>query len=823
MSLRRAVMIAVATASLLIVGLLIHLAKSGSASRALDETSRLSNDVTTAVAELDQLIYELMLQPHPRPVQQWRILSEDLQRLFQRLEEIGGPNHLVERLRSEHLQAHELFETIVTDSTFQTQALAQTNTAVVRLRRSRLTEQLLLVSRSLVNHANAIHRASLREQARIKHRDNAITIAALGATIALLAWLLGYIHQQVLARLEALRRGAERAAHGNLALRIADPREDEIGRLSRTFDHLLSEVHDSRKRLSEETALRASEERQRQLIDALPGLVWAARPDGTIDTSNRSWREQFEVTPDAPGYDWTELIHENDRAAWRSAWSSALANGTGFEIEIRLQRRDGWCWYLTRVAPLANDRGELLRWVCKASDINHHKQLEHHLRNSRNQAELLNQVGLDLVGELDIGCLTQRVTDTARALVEAEFCALFYNTTDATGDDAYQLYAVSGLPKEDFAGFGMPHATDLFRVTFTGEGVVRCDDVRQDPRYGRSAPHFGPPAGHPRVVSYLAVPVRTRNGTIIGGLFCAHSQAAQFTMQHERLVLGIAALAATAFDSARLIDAERRQRRLADQHASELARSNAELEQFAYICSHDLQEPLRMVSSFLSLLDERYRAKLDDRGRDFIRRAIEGSSRMHKLVRDILAFSRVGRGERAEELIPLDEVVDEALANLQTTIDQAGARIERSPLPTVRANRLQCVQLFQNLVGNALKFHGDAAPVVTLGASHDGHRWRLTVSDNGIGIDPAQHQRIFQVFQRLHGRDQYDGTGIGLSLCKKIVLAHGGDIGVDSQVGHGATFWFTLPDPSELEQTPLSGLHVLGTPSPESVSEAGAS
>jgi PAS domain S-box-containing protein len=809
MSLRRAVMVAVASASLLILALLIHLARSGAASRSLDETSRLSNAVTTSVAELDQLVYEFMLHPHARPVQQWRILSEDLQRLFTRLEDVGGPDQLVERLRSEHLQARELFETIVSDTNSQQAEVP--NAAVVHLRRSRLAEQMLLVSRSLVNHANAIHRAGLREQSRIKHRDDAITIAALGATIALLAWLLSHVHRQVLSRLETLRIGAERAAGGQLEVRFGDQRDDEIGRLSRSFDHLLAEVRGSRERLSEEAALRASEERQRQIIDALPGLVWAARPDGTIDTSNRSWREQFEVTPDAPGYDWTELMHPNDLAAWRSAWSAALISGAGFEIEFRLRRREDWCWYLTRVAPLANDRGRILRWVCKAVDINHHKQLENHLRNSRNQAELLNQAGLDLVGELDIDRLTQRVTDTARALVDAEFAALFYNVTDAKGGDTYQLYAVSGLPKEAFSRFGMPRATELFRPTFTGEGVVRCDDVRQDPRYGHSAPHHGTPDGHPTVVSYLAVPVRTRSGAVIGGLFCGHSQPGQFTVQHERLVLGIAALAATAFDSARLIDAERRQRRLADSRSFELARSNAELEQFAYICSHDLQEPLRMVSSFLSLLEERYQGQLDDRGRDFIRRAIEGSSRMQKLVRDILAFSRVGRGERAEEVLALDEVVDEALANLQATIEQAGARIVRGTLPMVRANRLQCVQLFQNLIGNALKFRGDDAPVVHLAATQDGHRWRLTVSDNGIGIDPTQHHRIFQVFQRLHGRDQFEGTGIGLSLCQKIVLAHGGDIGVESQLGHGATFWFTLPDSSEHEHTPPSGLHTIVT------------
>lgn len=814
MSLRRAVIVAVVSASLLILGLLVHLARSGAASRTLDETSRLSNAITTSVAELDRLVHEFLLHPHPRPVQQWHILSEDLQRLFTRLDEIDGPDQRAARLRGEHLQARELFETIVADVNAANAKAPVPNTAVVHLRRSRLVEQMLLVSRALVNNANAVHRASLREQSRIKHRDDAITIAALGATVGLLVWLLAYVQRQVLTRLENLRLGAERAAGGQLEIRLGDQRDDEMGRLSRSFDNLLSEVRTSRIRLSEEAALRASEERQRQLIDALPGLVWAARPDGTIDTSNRSWREQFEVTPDAPGYDWTELLHPNDLAAWRSAWASALNNGIGFEIEFRLRRRDGWRWYLTRVAPLANDQGRILRWVCKAVDINHHKQLEHHLRNSRNQAELLNQVGLDLVGELDIDRLTQRVTDTARALVEADFAALFYQVDDAReeiGDAAFRLFAVSGLPREAFDGSALPAASNLFRPMQMGEGVLRCDDIRQDLRFGLMAPRADGATSYPAVVSYLAVPVRTRSGAIIGGLFCGHAQPAQFTVQHERLLLGIAALAATAFDSARLVDAERRHRRLADQRSEQLARSNAELEQFAYICSHDLQEPLRMVSSFLSLLDERYHDQLDERGRDFVRRAIEGSSRMQKLVRDILAFSRVGRGEHAEEILPLDEVVDEALANLQTAIEQAGARIERGPLPKVRANRLQCVQLYQNLIGNALKFRGDEAPVVRLTARLEGYRWVLAVSDNGIGIDPAHHRRIFQVFQRLHGRDQFEGTGIGLSLCQKIVLAHGGTLTVESQVGQGATFRFSLPDPSEQEQTPISGLHTVVT------------
>ena len=443
----------------------------------------------------------------------------------------------------------------------------------------------------------------------------------------------------------------------------------------------------------------------------------------------------------------------------------------------------------------------------KETDRQHHEKLEGHLRSARNHAELLSQLGLDLVGEMDITLLTKRVTDTALALVGAESVALFYNIKDHENAEACTLYAVSGMPVEEFRTLCMARSTALIGPVFTGEGTVRCDDVSQDPRFGRSDLDHGQDVNHRPIVSCLAVPVRTRFGVVIGVLFCGHSQPAQFTLLHERLMVGIAALAATAFDSARLIQAERRLKRLADQRSVELLRSNAELEQFAYICSHDLQEPLRMVTSFLGLLDDRYQEVLDERGRGYIRRAIEGSSRMQRMVRDVLSYSRIGRGERAEEDLPLDQVLDEALVNLQTAIEQSGAQIERSALPTVRGNRLQFVQLFQNLIGNALKFRGEPPPVIRIDVVETGSAWRFTVTDNGIGIDPSHHQRIFQVFQRLHGRERFEGTGIGLSLCQKIVLAHGGTIGVVSHLGAGASFWFSLPHGLVSEPTSDSGQH----------------
>jgi signal transduction histidine kinase len=229
------------------------------------------------------------------------------------------------------------------------------------------------------------------------------------------------------------------------------------------------------------------------------------------------------------------------------------------------------------------------------------------------------------------------------------------------------------------------------------------------------------------------------------------------------------------------------------ERTTELRRSNEDLEQFAYVASHDLQEPLRMITSYVTLLRQREESKLDQNSLQFIAFALDGAKRMQQFIQDLLAYSRVGK--RAEEFQPADlrEACAAALANLQAAIEKAGAEVTFDTLPTVKGDLSLLTQLFQNLVGNALKFRGEAPPKIHIGCQRKGAVWELAVSDNGIGIAPQDFERIFVVFQRLHAQEKFPGTGIGLSVCKKIVERHGGRIWVESKPGKGATFLFTIP------------------------------
>ncbi|MBI3475884.1 MAG: GHKL domain-containing protein [Acidobacteria bacterium] len=248
----------------------------------------------------------------------------------------------------------------------------------------------------------------------------------------------------------------------------------------------------------------------------------------------------------------------------------------------------------------------------------------------------------------------------------------------------------------------------------------------------------------------------------------------------------------------RTLEAQRaREQRKRSEHAlaekaEELARSNRDLEQFASVASHDLQEPLRMVAAYTQLLSERYRGKMDADADKYMGYAVEGALRMQAMIRDLLAFSRVGRDAKQGNA-DCNIALAGAILNLQAVIEDSGARITHDSLPTIAADPTQLIQLFQNLIGNAIKFRGKEKPAIKISVERQGEAWAFSVADNGIGIAPEHRDVIFVIFQRLHSREEYAGNGLGLAICQKIVEQNGGKLWVESEPGVGSTFRFTLP------------------------------
>ena len=307
---------------------------------------------------------------------------------------------------------------------------------------------------------------------------------------------------------------------------------------------------------------------------------------------------------------------------------------------------------------------------------------------------------------------------------------------------------------------------------------VLSNDPASDPR------SKGVPVGHVPIARVVAVPAASEDRLL--GMLAVANSTREYTQRDLDALQRIAMLYAIA--------AKRREadERLQDS-LSDLARSNHELEAFAYVASHDLQEPLRMVASYLTLLSRRYKGRLDGDADEFIGYAVDGAKRMQGLINDLLTYSRVGMKPGELHLIDCGEIVSSTLANLATSIRDSGALVTCEVLPVLQADETQMRQLFQNLIANALKFRGEQPPEVHVSAKRQGDEWVFAVRDNGIGIEPQYRDKVFGLFQRLHKRGEYPGTGIGLAICKKVVERHRGRIWVESEPGHGATFLFTLP------------------------------
>ncbi|MEE8472201.1 MAG: ATP-binding protein, partial [Dehalococcoidia bacterium] len=322
-------------------------------------------------------------------------------------------------------------------------------------------------------------------------------------------------------------------------------------------------------------------------------------------------------------------------------------------------------------------------------------------------------------------------------------------------------------------------------VAQSGEPSVR-EDLASDP--GVIYQTVGQEGFH----SWVGIPLKVKEKVV--GVITGWSRPRRtFTPADMEMMASLGNMVGMVIANARLFSQVEAVAGELKRSADDLARSNADLQQFANVASHDLQEPLRMVESYMQLLSRRYRGQLDADADEFIGYAMDGATRMQALINDLLEYSRLGT--RGKPLKPTDSsaVLEQVLDNLKLAVKESGAVVTRDALPTVAADASQLAQLFQNLVANALKFHGREPPRVHISAERKGDEWVFSVRDNGIGLDPKFADRIFVIFQRLHSGAEYPGTGMGLAICKKIVERHGGRTWVESKPGDGSTFYFTIP------------------------------
>jgi PAS domain S-box-containing protein len=412
-------------------------------------------------------------------------------------------------------------------------------------------------------------------------------------------------------------------------------------------------------------------------------------------------------------------------------------------------------------------------------------------RSAREEAQLvetLHRISLAVSGELDLDTVVQAVTDAATSVTGAEFGSFFYNATDERGE-RYTLYTLSGISREAFDGFPMPRNTAVFEPTFRGEHVVRSDDIRQDPRYGHSPPYFGMPAGHLPVRSYLAVPVMSRSGEVLGGLFFGHQQAAIFTERSERLAVGIAAQAAVAIDNARLY-----------QQVQQAVRTRDE---FLAAAAHDLKTPLASTKGIAQLLSKRIsRMQIPDSQRltDGLERINQSVERMTALIDELLDLARLQMDRPLDlerQAVDLAALVRQVVTDQEPNAPRHKFRIVSGAKPVVGEwDLVRLRRVLENLVSNAVKYSPEGGEVVLRieQATRDNKDIAvLDVTDHGIGIPSADLPYVFERFRRGGNVAFVHGTGIGLGIAQSIVEQHGGSISVESVEGKGSTFSVRLP------------------------------
>jgi len=525
-----------------------------------------------------------------------------------------------------------------------------------------------------------------------------------------------------------------------------------------------------------------------ELIEVLPVPVYFKGRDGRYLGVNRAWEEFFGVARSemlggqvADLYPGSPSVAERHEAMDRELWEHPGRQS----YEIQFVTRDGRIRHaIYHKATFSRADGEVEGLIGTIVDITERKQSEQSAAIENAVARYLGSdvpLGEAIRGIMQVMCERLDWACAARWSLDERDNLLHCAETWSVDDPKVRSF-LDASAREKF----VPGTSGLIRRVLTTGNSVWVADVTEQQGFIR-----GPLARAAGLRGAFALPVLM--GERVLGAIEFYSREARHP---DRWLLQITV--SVGRQIGQLMARREAEARLREAHdelelkAHELERSNEELQQFAYVASHDLQEPLRMVSSYTQLLVRRYGDRLDGDAKEFMDFIVDGAARMKQLIEDLLAYSRVGTRGRSLEPTESLAALDKALVNLRIAQEASGAAVTHDPMPKVVADPGQLTQLFQNLIGNAMKFRGAAAPRIHVGAETREHVWVFTVKDNGIGLDTQYADRIFMMFQRLHNKTEYPGTGIGLAICKKIVERHGGRIWVDSRPGQGSTFGFTI-------------------------------
>ena len=528
-----------------------------------------------------------------------------------------------------------------------------------------------------------------------------------------------------------------------------------------------------------EDELRKSEQKHRHFLDALQEGVWVIDKDSNVTFTNPRMAEMLGYTVEEMSGKHLFSFMDERGVELAKYLLERRQRGIREEHDFEFMRKDGSRIYTQlETTPLFNDAGEYDGAIAAVSNVTEKRQAENALQQSHEDVHALNEELQSVNDELRTmnETLEERVQERterlrvtslyARSLIEASLDPLVTISTEGKITDVNAATEeVTGCTRDELIGSDFSDFfTEPAKANAGYQRVFNEGSIRDYPLAIRHR------SGEVSDVLYNATVFRNDAGEIQGVFASARDISA--LKQLEQVL---------------------RESKLLEKRTAELARSNAELEQFAYIASHDLQEPLRMITSYLQIIEEDYKGKLDEDADEYIGFAVDGAKRMQTLINDLLKYSRVGTKGKSFVPISTETTLSEALDNMKVTIDETKAVITHDQLPTVLGDDAQLTQVFQNLLSNAIKFRGNSAPQIHVGVEQTPKEWVFSVRDNGIGIDMKYAERIFTIFQRLHARGEYPGTGIGLAVVKKIVERHGGRIWVESAPESGSTFYFTLP------------------------------